>query len=52
MFPAPGLFMMLQYHYSLLDTYRIRDDIWSYEKSRELLPKYRDALDVAAQVAI
>ena len=38
--------------YSLLDTYRIRDDICSYEKSRYLLPNYRDALDVAAQVPI
>ena len=36
--------------YSLLDTYRIRNDICNYEKSRDLLPNYRDALDVAAQV--
>ena len=36
--------------YSLLDTVRLRDEISSYEKSRKLLPKHRDALDVSSQV--
>ena len=36
--------------YSLLDTVSMKDEISSHEKSRDLLPKYRDALDVAAQV--
>ena len=38
--------------YSLLDTIRLRNNILSYEKSGDLLPKYRDALDVSAQVPI
>ena len=38
--------------YSLLDTIRMKDEIWSHEKSRELLPNYRDALDLSPQVRI
>ena len=30
----------------------MRDEIWSHEKSRELLPNYRDALDLSPQVRI
>ena len=37
---------------SLLDSYKIRDEIKSHEKSRELLPRYQEAVDISAQVNI
>ena len=37
--------------YSLLDTDRMRYDILSNEKARDLLPNHRNALDVSAQVS-
>ena len=37
---------------SLLDAIKIRDEIKSHEKSRELLPRYQEALEVSAQVHI
>ena len=38
--------------YSLLDKIRMKDEISSREKSRDLLPEHRDALGVSAQVSI
>ena len=35
---------------SLLDAYKIRDDVISQLKSVELLPKYQEALEISAQV--
>ena len=35
---------------SLLDAYKIRDDVISQLKSEELLPKYQEALEISAQV--
>ena len=35
---------------SLLDTYKIQDDIQSHEKSRDLLPRYQGAIEISAQV--
>ena len=35
---------------SLLDSYKIRDEIKSHEKSRELLPRYQEAVEISAQV--
>ena len=35
---------------SLLDKYKIRDEIKSHEKSRELLPRYQEAVEISAQV--
>ena len=38
--------------YSLLDTYKIRDEIKSHEKSRDLLPRYKEAVEISAQVNV
>ena len=35
---------------SLLDKYKIRDEIKSHEKARELLPRYQEAVEISAQV--
>ena len=35
---------------SLLDSYKIRDEIKVHEKSRELLPRYQEAVEISAQV--
>ena len=35
---------------SLLDAYKIKDDVISQLKSVELLPKYQEALEISAQV--
>ena len=35
---------------SLLDKYKIRDEIKSHEKSRNLQPQYQEAVEISAQV--
>ena len=35
---------------SLLGSYKIRDEIKSHEKSRDLLPRYQEAVEISAQV--
>ena len=37
---------------SLLDSYKIRDEIKSHEKSRDLLPRYQEAVEISAQVKV
>ena len=35
---------------SLLDTFKIRDEIKSHKKSQDILPRYQEAVEVSAQV--
>ena len=37
---------------SLVDSYKIRDQIKSHEKSRDLLSRYQEAVEISAQVNI
>ena len=51
-------FPCTRYHYdtilssSLLDSYKIRDEIKSHEKSGDLLPRYQEAVEISAQVEV
>ena len=36
---------------SLLDTYKIKADVTSQDKSTDLLPKYQEAIEISAQVS-